>query len=88
MLIKNRIRELRLARGWTQLDLAKRWVVSKNSVSCWETYVFHPSLMDCILLCSVFDCSIEDLFPGFYSAVELVERQEVRTWVFESTEFV
>ncbi|HOZ28226.1 MAG TPA: helix-turn-helix domain-containing protein, partial [Hyphomonadaceae bacterium] len=34
--MKNRIRELRTERGWTQADLATRLEVSRNSVNAIE----------------------------------------------------
>ena len=41
---KNSLKELRLKRGWTQEDLAKRLNVSKNAVANWEQGVRVPKL--------------------------------------------
>ena len=42
--MKNRVRELRTERGWTQADLAKRLDVSRNSVIAIENGKYDPSL--------------------------------------------
>jgi putative transcriptional regulator len=40
--MKNRVRELRTERGWTQADLAKRLDVSRNSVIAIENGKYDP----------------------------------------------
>jgi putative transcriptional regulator len=42
--VKNRLRVLRAARGWSQAELAERLEVSRQSVNAIETGKFDPSL--------------------------------------------
>lgn len=43
--MKNRIRELRTERGWSQAELAQRLGVSRQSVNAFETGRSDPSLL-------------------------------------------
>ncbi len=60
--MKNRLRELRAARRWTQADLADRLVVSRQTVYAIETGRYDPSLPLAFKIASVFSERIEDLF--------------------------
>jgi len=41
--VKNKLRELRADRGWSQADLAERLKVSRQSVNAIETGKFDPA---------------------------------------------
>jgi len=60
--MKNRLRELRAARRWSQADLADRLDVSRQTVYAIETGRYDPSLPLAFKIASVFGEPIEDLF--------------------------
>ena len=41
-MLGNQIKELRLAFGWTQVELARRLYISKQTVSNWENDNSQP----------------------------------------------
>jgi putative transcriptional regulator len=60
--VKNRLRELRAERGWSQADLAEKLGVSRQSVNAIETGRFDPSLPLAFKLARLFGASIEGMF--------------------------
>jgi putative transcriptional regulator len=60
--MKNRLRELRAARRWSQTDLADRLDVSRQTVYAIETGRYDPSLPLAFKIAAVFGEPIEDLF--------------------------
>ncbi|HXT86497.1 MAG TPA: helix-turn-helix transcriptional regulator [Verrucomicrobiae bacterium] len=60
--MKNRLRELRGERGWSQGDLAQRLDVSRQSVNAVETGKFDPSLPLAFAIARVFGMPIEQIF--------------------------
>lgn len=60
--VKNKIRELRVARGWTQDDLAEQLEVSRQTVISLEKGRYNPSLSLAFKLGRLFNARIEDLF--------------------------
>lgn len=60
--MKNRVRELRTERGWTQADLAKRLDVSRNSVIAIENGKYDPSLPLAFAISDAFGLTIEEIF--------------------------
>lgn len=63
--MRNRLRELRAVRRWSQADLADRLDVSRQTVYAIETGRYDPSLPLAFKIASLFGEPIEDLFfPG------------------------
>lgn len=60
--MKNRLRELRAERGWSQADLAQRLEVSRQSVNAVETGKFDPSLPLAFAIARIFAMPIESIF--------------------------
>ena len=60
--LKNRLRVLRAERKWSQLDLAQRLEVSRQSVNAIETGKYDPSLPLAFRIADVFDLQIEEIF--------------------------
>lgn len=56
-----RINELRKARGWSQVDLAKKLNISKQTVSNWENDNILPSIDMLIHLSKAFGVSTDYL---------------------------
>ncbi|GAB1822667.1 helix-turn-helix transcriptional regulator [Herbidospora sp. RD11066] len=60
--MKNRIKELRAERSWTQADVAQRVGVSRQTINAIETGKFDPSLPFAFRLAKLFHLTIEELF--------------------------
>ncbi len=60
--MRNRLRELRAARRWSQTDLADRLDVSRQTIYAIETGRYDPSLPLAFKISAVFGEPIEDLF--------------------------
>ena len=60
--MKNRLRELRAERHWTQADLAERLDVSRQTVNAIEVGRYDPSLPLAFRIARVFAMRIEELF--------------------------
>ncbi len=62
LILKNRIKEVRQARGYSQGELARLVGVSRNTISSIETGQFGPSAKLALILCVALDKKFEDLF--------------------------
>lgn len=62
--MRNRIPELRAARSLTQLDLATRIGVSRQTINAIEKGKFDPSLPVAFRLAKEFGLAIEEIFEG------------------------
>ena len=60
--MKNRLKELRVERGWSQADLGERLGVSRQTVNAIENERYDPSLPLAFLIAKVFALPIEQLF--------------------------
>ncbi len=60
--MKNRLRELRAARDWSQADLAEKLRVSRQTVNALETEKYDPSLPLAFKIAKLFKLSIEEVF--------------------------
>ncbi len=60
--MKNRLRELRTERGWSQAELGLRAGVSRQAIIAIETGRFDPSLPLAFTLARLFDVAIEEMF--------------------------
>jgi putative transcriptional regulator len=60
--ILNRVKELRVARGWTQEELARAVGVSRQSINSIERDRYVPSLLLALLFARVFGCSTDRIF--------------------------
>ncbi len=60
--MKNRLRELRATKGWSQGDLAEQLGVSRQSVNALETGKFDPSLPLAFRIARLFTLRIEEVF--------------------------
>jgi putative transcriptional regulator len=60
--MKNRLRELRAAREWSQADLAAKLEVSRQTVNAIETEKYDPSLPLAFKVARLFKLPIEDIF--------------------------
>ena len=60
--MKNRLRELRAAKEWSQSDLADKLGVSHQTVNAIETEKYDPSLPLAFKVARLFKKSIEEIF--------------------------
>ena len=63
MELSQKIYELRTGSGLSQLDLAEKLGVSRQSVSKWETGQAVPDLDKLIRLADLFGISVDELVP-------------------------
>ena len=60
--MKNKLRELRAAKEWSQADLADKLGVSRQTVNAIETEKYAPCLPLAFKVARLFKKSIEDIF--------------------------
>ena len=60
--MKNRLRELRAAKEWSQADLADKLGVSRQTVNAIETEKYDPSLPLAFKVARLFKKPIEEIF--------------------------
>ena len=60
--IRNRVKELRDARGWTQQELAAAVGVSRQSINSIERNRYVPSLELALTFARVFGVATDDIF--------------------------
>jgi putative transcriptional regulator len=60
--IVNRVKELRIASGWTQEQLAQAAGVSRQSINSIERNRYVPSLELALTFARIFDCSTDQIF--------------------------
>ncbi|KFL44665.1 hypothetical protein IL54_0031 [Sphingobium sp. ba1] len=60
--MKNRLKQLRAERAWSQGDLAAQLGISRQSVNAIETGKYDPSLPLAFRIADLFGARIEDIF--------------------------
>ena len=60
--MRNRLRELRAERGWSQTELGERLGVSRQTINAIENERYDPSLPLAFLISRAFGLPIEQLF--------------------------
>jgi putative transcriptional regulator len=60
--VQNRVKELRIERGWTQQQLAEAVGVSRQSINSIERDRYVPSLPLALTFARVFGCSTDKIF--------------------------
>lgn len=74
--LQNRVRALRLGRGWSQAELAARAGISRAAVSAIEIERLVPSVVAALSLATALECRVDDLF-GFGG------RDETPRWAWD-----
>jgi len=62
--MKNRLRELRAQRDWSQRDLADRLSVSRQTINAIETEKYDPSLPLAFKIARLLERPIEQIFSA------------------------
>ena len=60
--ISNRVKELRIGRGWTQEQLAEAAGVSRQSINSIERNRYVPSLELALKFAQIFTCPTDEIF--------------------------
>lgn len=60
--MKNRLRELRAAKEWSQGDLADKLAVSRQTINAIETEKYDPSLPLAFKIGKLFKLPLEEIF--------------------------
>jgi len=60
--MKNKLRELRTARGWSQAELGERLNVSRQTINALEKEKYDPSLPLAFKIAALFELRIEEIF--------------------------
>lgn len=60
--MKNQLKELRAQRGWSQVELAERLAVSRQTVNAIENGRYDPSLPLAFVIARTFGLPIEAIF--------------------------
>jgi putative transcriptional regulator len=60
--MKNRVRELRMERDWSQVELAERLEVSRQTIHAIESEKYDPSLPLAFKIARLFKTTIESVF--------------------------
>lgn len=62
LILKNRLKEARAEKKYSQQQLAEIVGVSRNTISSIETGQFNPTAKLALVLCTALDKKFEDLF--------------------------
>ena len=62
LILRNRLKEIRLEKNWSQAKLAEEVGVSRNTISSIETYEYCPSAKLAMILCLVLKKKFEEIF--------------------------
>tara|TARA_B100001179_G_scaffold231007_2_gene219887 strand:+ start:1677 stop:1883 length:207 start_codon:yes stop_codon:yes gene_type:complete len=60
--LKNRVKQQREAKGWSQGELARRLGVSRQTINAVETDKYDPSLPLALRMAKLFAVNVPDLF--------------------------
>src|SRR5262245_22843098 len=87
--LKNRVKDHRQKRGWSQDQLAQRAGISRAAVSAIEIERLSPSVATALSLAAAFGCRVEDLFGPLKSAAAadwawLPDGPSCRFWLAQS----
>lgn len=68
--LKNRLKEYREGRGWSQGELARRLGVSRQTINAVETDKYDPSLPLALRMSKLFAVSVPELFIDDWEPTE------------------
>lgn len=62
--MRNKLRELRAAKEWSQGELAEKLEVSRQTINAIETEKYDPSLPLALKMAKLFKLPVEDIFEA------------------------
>ena len=70
--MRNLVREMREAKGWSQGELARRLGVSRQTINAVETDKYDPSLPLALRMAVLFDAPVPSLFIDDWTPEEML----------------
>lgn len=71
--MKISLKALRINAGKSQDDVASEVKVTKKTIQNWEQYKTYPNAAQLVKLCSVYGCTLDDIFlPDVLAKSEVV----------------
>ena len=83
-MLGQRINELRKARGWSQVDLAKRLGITKQTVSNWENGKALPDVETLLQIAEKLNIDVNDLVYGKNNSNEILKKDMLKTLLYLS----
>ncbi|WP_093062285.1 helix-turn-helix transcriptional regulator [Psychrobacillus sp. OK028] len=62
MKVKNRIKEIRLTKGISQIQMAEDLQITRQTINAVENHKYNPSLELALKLISYFDVALDEIF--------------------------
>lgn len=75
------LQNIRKQNNLSQEELADKLNVSRQSVSKWESGISYPEIEKIIMICEIFECSMDDLVKGQIAKQNLEEKKEYDAFV-------
>jgi len=70
--VRNLVREMREAKGWSQGELARRLGVSRQTINAVETDKYDPSLPLALRMAVLFEVPVPSLFIDDWTPEEML----------------
>lgn len=70
-----KLRQLRLAHGYTQVEIGEKTGVLGSSVSCWERGLSEPNIKQINILARLYNCKLSDI-AGDNTDLPVIDRSE------------
>lgn len=74
--ILDRITQLRVKKGWTEYELARRSELPQSTISSWYKKNMLPSITSLEQICDGFDITLSQFFCDDETSVTLTENQK------------
>ena len=84
--MKNKIKEIRQSKGFSQIEFAKKIGVAQSGVSYMEKGIYNPTLNVLLKILQTLDCKFEDL--GFKEEKEEVFVKKVELEIFPISQVI
>lgn len=83
MNISNQIKRYRERDGYSQEFLAEKMFVSRQTISNWENNKSYPDIHNLLMMCNLFNISLDDLVKGDVEKLELAkDKNELNFWTW------
>ena len=80
MNLSKQIKKYRERDGYSQEYLAEKLYVSRQSISNWENDKSLPDIHNLLMMCELFNVTLDDLVKGLFHLYLILKRNEVLTY--------
>lgn len=80
MNLSKQIKKYRERDGYSQEYLAEKLYVSRQSISNWENDKSLPDIHNLLMMCELFNVTLDDLVKGPFHLYLILKRNEVLTY--------